>query len=183
MRCMFACPHFRLTTFQQPCKDMLHERGNATEKKVGEWALIALFLDKHDHGTNVSWWDSGRIKKKHHVNVMMSKAMTSCSMDMLQYRCACAMYMCEDMQMHSILKDHNHAYNFVHIFQIHIHNVVKCIYCWKKKERVFDASEFPSGCTATTARSSGPTLKSISKARHPVLWSQHNKCYDVFHIA
>ena len=112
MRCMFACPRFRSTTFQQPCKDMLHEGGNATEKKVGEWALIALFLDKHDHGTNVSWWDSGRIKKKH-VNVMMSKAMTRCSMDMLQYRCACAMYMCEDMQMHSILKDHNHAFSFI----------------------------------------------------------------------
>ena len=66
---------------------------------------------------------------KKNVNVMMSKAMTRCSMDMLQYRCACAMYMCEDMQMHSILKDHNHACNFVHIFQIHIPNFVNCIYC------------------------------------------------------
>ena len=49
-------------------------------------------------------------KQKHHVNVMMSKAMTRCSMDMLQYRCACAMYMCEDMQMHSMLKDHNYLF-------------------------------------------------------------------------
>ena len=39
------------------------------------------------------------LEKNNHVNVMMSKAITRCSMDMLQYRCACAMYMCEDMQM------------------------------------------------------------------------------------
>ena len=38
--------------------------------------------------------------------------------------------------------------------------------CFKKK--VFDASEFPrSGYTATTARSLGPTIKSISKAWLP----------------
>ena len=37
-----------------------------------------------------------------------------------------------------------------------------------KKDIVFDASEFPrSGYTATTARSLGPTLKSISKAGLP----------------
>ena len=37
-----------------------------------------------------------------------------------------------------------------------------------KRKKVFDASEFPrSGYTATTARSLGPTIKSISKAWLP----------------
>ena len=49
---------------------------------------------------------------KKNINVTMSKAMTRCSMDMLQYRCACAMYMCEDMQMHSVVKDHNNPLYF-----------------------------------------------------------------------
>ena len=56
---------------------------------------------------------------------------------------------------------------------------------FKKKDKVFDASEFPrSGYTATTARALRPTLKAISKACLPankivhILEHKNKPCLD-----